>query len=222
MVRRGGKSVGETFRESSSAIVLASTSSVAIIVVGLLAAFIRNKGPATSTDWTIILFACAIPWTVIALSTLHTATRRIEQTAPASNPLVDHYSNEKGQVAIPLEDIPNFLPEMPKIGDCYAIDVAWFIKRIIPTQDWTRRAWEGMPLPSGLTCDRDYHRNLMKVVSRAQIVIGYRPRAKGRLLCQSIHMAWIHLKIPQLLPDFHELITQFEKDVSMRKMYKLG
>jgi hypothetical protein len=213
---------GEAARNASAAIILGIGSNVATLLGGLIVAIIYRKGGPAASDWTLIFAMMGATWAVIALQLLHTATQGIQSTVPEPNPFRQHYGNGKGHIAVPLEELPRWLPAMPKLGNCYVIDVAWFVQRIIPTLDWQRRTWEGLPLPSGLTCDRDYHRELMKVVSHSGIVLGYRPRAKGRLLCRSVRMAWDHLKIPQLLPGFEELLVEFERKHTTRELYKLG
>jgi len=60
-------------------------------------------------------------------------------------------------------------------------DLKTFVRTICSTKDWTQTTWRGKQMPSGKTCDNDYHAQLVAPLVKIRAIQGYGPRVTGFL-----------------------------------------
>lgn len=207
-------SPGEAFRVALASIIFAFSAQIGLGVIGLIVAIIYRQGAPLSKDWWMILGVSLLPWAIVVLQTIHSATGGLSGAFPRPNPTPPPAVAATTQKH-DLRMIPVYRQNVPTLNGVDVQDLKFFIRRICATRDWTQRAWRGARMPSGYPCDNEYHRQMMEILKQAGFIIGHKPRSSGRLLCYDPEQIIDHLELD-------DPVRSYQRDSGVSSRYSVG
>lgn len=170
-----GVAAGEVF----ILVVLALVGSLTTWGMGLLLTVAMRWELAETWRW--VLAAGLLPWAVLILASLRLLVAHTYAALERVLGVDLDDSGEVGDVPTEIRFVPvNRSPHILENGVDPA-DLVFFIKAQRHRGAGQKR-WRGVRLPSGRTCDDDYHTRIIEVLERAGVWRGRGPRVSGELV----------------------------------------
>lgn len=130
-------------------------------------------------DLTLALLLFSIPLIVAGLGSLVITTRLVGWKVNWWTMWIQDQANGREE---PAENIRLIrLKERAEIEGVDTEDLRFFVRTIWQTHDWSQRGWRKTEMPSGRPCTDSYHREMIEVLCKAQVLRDYGPRQGGYL-----------------------------------------